>query len=86
MQAGHPSALGLYHMIGNVEELTESEIKGGRSGVTLRGGSWFDASREGQSLHHRYSDYPYLRNTYRGFRTVFQKSGASDWRYGGERE
>ena len=86
VNSGQPSALGLYHMTGNVEELTESDFNGRKTGVTIRGGSWFSASREGQSLHYRFGDYPIWRNTTRGFRIVFQKSGAAGWRYGGERK
>ncbi|MBL9157089.1 MAG: SUMF1/EgtB/PvdO family nonheme iron enzyme [Verrucomicrobiales bacterium] len=82
-----PSPLGLHHLTGNVWEWTETPYNEGteKHALVLRGGSWLDASREGLSPAFRDRDIGTVRMTKRGFRVVFQESGASGWMYG-ERE
>lgn len=79
-----PSPLGLYHLIGNVAEITETRFSLDPKNAlyAIRGGSWFDASREGVSLATRAIDSAEMRITKRGFRIVFQTAGAKGWRYG----
>jgi formylglycine-generating enzyme required for sulfatase activity/predicted Ser/Thr protein kinase len=79
-----PSPLGLYHMIGNVAEMTETRftLDPKNTLYAIRGGSWFDGSREGVSLATRAVDSGEMRITKRGFRLVFVKQGGAGWRYG----
>lgn len=82
-----PSARGLHHLTGNVWEWTESPInlENQSQVITLRGGSWTNSLPEHLSLMARDSDRGVVRMTKRGFRVVFQTSGAKGWRYGGKR-
>ena len=79
-----PDPRGLYHLTGNVWEWTETPYNQSNEAHTLvlRGGSWMDASRESLSLAFRDRDLGTQRMTKRGFRVVFQRSGAAGWRYG----
>jgi serine/threonine protein kinase len=79
-----PSPLGLYHLIGNVAEITETRFSLDPKNAlyAIRGGCWFDASREGVSLATRAIDSAEMRITKRGFRIVFQTAKAEGWRYG----
>lgn len=78
-----PSPLGLYHMVGNVAEITDSLINDDPSLRlhAIRGGAWFDGSREGVSLATRARDSAGMRITKRGFRIVFVTRGGEGWRY-----
>lgn len=78
-----PSPLGLYHMVGNVAEITESLISVNPKLrlYAIRGASWFDASREGVSLATRARDSAGMRIDKRGFRIVFVTRGGEGWRY-----
>lgn len=82
-----PTPRGLYHLTGNVWEWTESPINLENQSriITLRGGSWMNALPEHLSLMARDSDRGEVRMTKRGFRVVFQPSGAPGWHYGGMR-
>lgn len=82
-----PSPLGLYHLIGNVAEITETRLNNDPKTrlYAIRGGCWFDASREGVSLATRAIDSAEMRITKRGFRIVFQTAGAEGWRYGAKK-
>ncbi|MES2598730.1 MAG: bifunctional serine/threonine-protein kinase/formylglycine-generating enzyme family protein [Verrucomicrobiota bacterium] len=81
-----PSPLGLYHMVGNVAEITESLINDDPSLRlhAIRGGAWFDGSREGVSLATRARDSAGMRIDKRGFRIVFVTRGGEGWRYVGK--
>jgi formylglycine-generating enzyme required for sulfatase activity len=72
-----PSPLGLYHLIGNVAEITDTKQRSEDPPYAIRG-SWFDAL----SLATRAIDSAEMRITKRGFRIVFQTAGAKGWRYG----
>ncbi len=80
-------ARGLHHLTGNVWEWTETPYnqRGEKHALVLRGGSWMDATRAGLALSFRDRDLGTVRMTKRGFRIVFQESGAAGWRYGGRR-
>jgi serine/threonine protein kinase len=78
-----PSPLGLYHLIGNVAEITETRFSLDPKNAlhAIRGGCWFDGSREGVSLATRAIDSAEMRITKRGFRVVFVQRGGQGWRY-----
>lgn len=85
VEALPPSALGFHHMCGNVEEWTETLATTTRQQYILRGGAWCTGTPLHTSLHRRGQDRAVVRHDQRGFRIVFQKSGAGGWRYSGER-
>lgn len=87
VDSAQPSSRGLYHLTGNVWEWTETPVNLENQSriITLRGGSWTNSQPDHLSLMARDSDRGEVRMTKRGFRVVFQRSGAKGWRYGGKR-
>lgn len=81
-----PDARGLYHLTGNVWEWTETPYNqdSEQHAIVLRGGSWMNATHDALSLSFRDRDLGTVRMTKRGFRIVFQESGAAGWRYGAQ--
>lgn len=75
------SPLGFFHLSGNVEEWTEEKAADFPGMYHVRGGSWGMGNPESFSLLTRTPDNPYVRHDWRGFRVVFQSSGAEGWRY-----
>ena len=67
-----------------MEEWTETFGRGeGALDFVLRGASWSRGNPRSLTLNKRAYDRGVVRTDYRGFRVVFQTSGAEGWRHAG---